>query len=151
MHLFLGTFCFFDPYICLYSNTETGWDLGPFAAVLAPGQTSPLLKQKIQRNYEGLKITACMRSWGKFGARRCKKIKKTQLSFLRSKSRVLSMIPAPSTTKGVGRSSKSPLQPDPPIPPTLTPFKGPAPFPPRKPSRATVTCFRSLVLEHKSH
>ena len=25
-----------------YPNiTETGWDLGPFAAVLAPGQTSP--------------------------------------------------------------------------------------------------------------
>ena len=25
-------------FIC---GTETGWDLGPFAAVLAPGQTSP--------------------------------------------------------------------------------------------------------------
>ena len=36
------------------------WDLGPFAAVPAPGQ-------------KGLKITACMHNWGKFWTTRYKK------------------------------------------------------------------------------
>ena len=39
------------------------WDLGPFAAVLASGQS--LLQQQIQRSYKGLKITVRMCSWGK--------------------------------------------------------------------------------------
>lgn len=45
----------------------TGLDLGTFAAVLAPGQTSPPTIQKIQntKNYKGLKITECMHRWGK--------------------------------------------------------------------------------------
>ena len=43
------------------SIPETGWDLGPFAAVLAPGYTS---SNKIQGNYVGLKITACMQQLG---------------------------------------------------------------------------------------
>lgn len=34
--------------------------------------------------------------------------------------------PAPSTTKGMDQPPKSPLSPNPPITPTLTPFKGPA-------------------------
>ena len=67
---------------------------------------------KIQRNYKGLKITACMYSWGKFWT---KDIKKPQLPLLksreqkqgvRSKSRVLHMRPALNTTKGVGRPPK---------------------------------------------
>ena len=41
---------------------ETGWDLGPFAVVPAPGQMSP---QATKSDYKGLKITACMCSWGK--------------------------------------------------------------------------------------
>ena len=41
---------------------ETAWDLGPFAVVLAPEIS---LSNKIQRNYKGLKITACTSSWGK--------------------------------------------------------------------------------------
>ena len=45
-------------------HPETGWDLRPCAAELAPGQTSP--PETTQRNYKGLKVTVCMRSWGKF-------------------------------------------------------------------------------------
>ena len=41
------------------------WDLRPFATVLAPGQTSPLVNKILQRHYEGLKIAVCMCSWGK--------------------------------------------------------------------------------------
>ena len=43
---------------------ETGWDLGPLVVMLAPGQNS-LQATKIQRNYQGLKITVCLHSWGK--------------------------------------------------------------------------------------
>ena len=46
---------------------ETGGNLGPFAAMLAPGQTSP--SNKIQINCKRLKITACMSSWGKLWTR----------------------------------------------------------------------------------
>ena len=48
-------------------RNETGWDLGPFAAVaavLAPGQTFSS-SNKMQRNYKGLKITVYMCHWGK--------------------------------------------------------------------------------------
>ena len=45
---------------------ETGWDKGPFAAVLAAGQTHPQAKKKKEkRNYKGIKTTAGMCSWGK--------------------------------------------------------------------------------------
>ena len=40
----------------LGGESETGWDLGPFAAVLAPGQMCP--GNKIRRNYKGLKLAA---------------------------------------------------------------------------------------------
>ena len=44
-------------------TTETGWDSGPFAAVL---QCLHLAKRLLElRNTKKLKITACMRSWGK--------------------------------------------------------------------------------------
>lgn len=41
-------------------HSETGWDLGPFAEVLAPEQTSPAIEYK--KRDKGLKITVCMRS-----------------------------------------------------------------------------------------
>ena len=40
---------------------ETGWDLGPFAAVLAPGQVSS--SNKTQSNEKGLKITVHVQLW----------------------------------------------------------------------------------------
>ena len=39
------------------------WDLGPFAAVLAPGQTSPQATE--YKETRGTKITGYMHSWGK--------------------------------------------------------------------------------------
>ena len=39
------------------------WDLGPFAAVLAPGQTSPQATE--YKETIGTKITGYMHSWGK--------------------------------------------------------------------------------------
>ena len=50
---------------------ETGWDLGPFAAVLAPGQTV-FSSNKIQRNYRGLKVAVWLY---KLETRRYKKTK----------------------------------------------------------------------------
>ena len=67
----------------LLSYTETGWDLGLLAAVLAPGQNIPS-NNKIQRNYKGLKITTCVCSWGKLWTTRYKK-PNTQLSLLKSR------------------------------------------------------------------
>ena len=64
---------------------------------------------KIQRNYKGLKITAYMHSWGKFWTKDIKRPKKPNCHFLMSheqkqgvgsKSRVLCMPSAHSTTKG---------------------------------------------------
>ena len=105
---------------------ETGWD--------------PLLKccnactwthfsssNKIQRNYMGLKITACMRSWGKFWTQRIQRDQKktpkpTQLPLLKSleqkqgvgsKSRVLRMPPARNATRAASKTSQPPLWPDP--------------------------------------
>ena len=70
-----------------------------------------LLKQQKRKK---LKISARMRSWDKLGTIRYKKVK-TQLPLLgcRSKSRVLCMILAHSTTKCVGRPPKSPVWPEP--------------------------------------
>ena len=48
---------------------EAGWDLGSFAAVLVPGQTSPQAT-KHKRNYKGLKTVPVQ--WGKLWIRRYK-------------------------------------------------------------------------------
>ena len=42
---------------------------------------------KIQRNYMGLKITACMRSWGKFWTKDTKRPKKSHCHFWRAGSK----------------------------------------------------------------
>ena len=50
----------------MHVTDEMNWDLGPFAAVLQCLRLdTPLLEQQ-NRNYLGLKITACMHSWGRF-------------------------------------------------------------------------------------
>ena len=51
---------------------------------------------------------------------------------VQSKSRVLSTLPALNTTRGVDKTLKPPLWPDPWTPPMLTPYKEPAHFPPTK-------------------
>ena len=95
------------------------WDQGHCCS--AGTWTNVSLSNKIQRNYKGLKITACMHSWGKLWTTRYKTDQKAQLLLLKSqeqkqgvgsKSRVLSMSPALSATKGVGKPPKPPLPPD---------------------------------------
>ena len=62
------------------TENETGWDLGPFAAVLASGKNVSS-SNKIQSNYKGLKIAACMHSWGKLWTTRYKKTKEPNCHF----------------------------------------------------------------------
>ena len=64
---------------------ETGWDLGPLGAMLAPGQNC-LQATKTHRNYQGLKITVCLRSWGKLWTIRYKKTKNPGLPWWLSKA-----------------------------------------------------------------
>ena len=104
---------------------ETGWDLGPGTLCCnACTWTNISWSYKIQRNYKGLKITVCMHSWGKFCTKRYKKRPKSPSATseeprakagkgVGNKSRVLRMPPAHTTTKGVGKSPKPPLRPDP--------------------------------------
>lgn len=69
----------------LTSVIETGWDLGPSAAVLQSLHLTHLSSSnKRQRDYMGLKIALCMRSWGKFSTKRYKDKKNIQLPFLKS-------------------------------------------------------------------
>ena len=78
---------------------------------------------KAQRNDKELKITAHMLSWGKLWTTRYKR-SKLNLYFwgARNKSRVLHMVPAQSTTKGVGRPPKLPSDLTHMLDPVLTPF-----------------------------
>ena len=63
---------------------ETGWDMGHFAGTWDPllqccnacTWTHLSLSNKIQRNCMGLKITACMGSWGKFWTQKIQRDKK---------------------------------------------------------------------------
>ena len=103
------------------------WDLEPFAAVLAPGQMSP--SNKIQRNYKGLKITACMYSWGKLWTKR----PKIQLPFLKIWEQKQGTVHAPCTQhhlRGGQTTSATPLPqpldtplPSPPIRNQLAPSR----------------------------
>ena len=55
---------------------ETGWYLGPGTLCCnACTWANVSSSNKVQRNYEGLKITACTRSWGKLWTTRYKKTK----------------------------------------------------------------------------
>ena len=63
-------------------HPEAGWDLGPFAAELAPGQTSSLATT--QRNCKGLKVTVCL-TVGANSGQKIQKDQKTQLPLLKSR------------------------------------------------------------------
>ena len=87
---------------------EIGWDLGlGILHFSACPWTNISFSNKIQRNYKGLKITACMCRWEKVWTVRLKKTQKAQLPLLkspeqkqgvRSKSRALPMPHAHNTT-----------------------------------------------------
>ena len=51
----------------LEAGSETGWDPGPFTAVLQCLHLDiPLLENKIKENCMGLKPAMCTHSWGRF-------------------------------------------------------------------------------------
>ena len=96
-------------------HPETGWDLGPFATVLAPGQTAPGSQQ--QRNYKE-PLYAC-----EVGANSGQKTQKDQLPLLKSWSTI-----SGSGTKA--ESSTCPLHTRPPKPALRPdPYTHPYPHP----------------------
>ena len=106
---------------------------------------------RIQRNYKGLKITACMCSWGKLW-RRYKKTKNptatSEVSRAKAGCCAWSLHPAPPREWADDPSLlSSPTQGS---TPTLTPFKGPAHPPLRQQARGAVTCFHPPVLQWES-
>ena len=55
-----------NPLINSRTHSETSWDLGPGTLCCsARTWTNISLSSKMQRNYKGLKKTACRQSWGK--------------------------------------------------------------------------------------
>ena len=97
--------------------TETGWDFRLFAAVPVPGKTSP----PQNTNYQGLKITVRMHSWGKFMKKNYNlPTKKTQASLLRYlEQKQGTAHSVRTTTKTVGKPPKPPLH----LIPTLSLYK----------------------------
>ena len=124
------------------------WDLGPFAAVLAPGQNI-FSSNKIQRSYKGLKITAYMGSWVNYeqDTRRAKA--NCHFWGVGRKSRVLPVCPAQCTTKAVaGHPSHPRAQALDPSLPSSHVRNQLAPL--REQTREPITCFGPLKLQHKS-
>ena len=81
---------------------------------------------KIQRNYMGLKLTACTHRWGKLWTKSPKNPTATSeepgaKTGCREQKQVLSMPLALNTTIGVGKTPKPPLWPDPPDTPLPSP------------------------------
>lgn len=70
----------------LEAGSETGWDPGPFTAVLQCLHLDiPLLENKIKENCMGLKTAVCTHSWGRFwDPKDNKETKKTTLLLLKS-------------------------------------------------------------------
>ena len=106
---------------------------------------------QMQRNYMGLKITACMRSWGKFWAKNRRR--KTQLPLLKSweqkfcvgsKSRVLHMPPALNTIKRWAKQWSHHTA-DPWTHPHPHPIQGTSSPGLREQAKGPVTCLCSLL------
>ena len=88
--------------------------------------TNISLRNRIQRNSKGLKITTCMRGWGKLWQQDTKR-PNCHFWGARSESRVLHMIPAQGTTKAVGRPPEPPIQSNAPICPYAHPTEETSP------------------------
>ena len=121
-------------------HSETGWDLAPFAAVLQCLYLHKFVLQKENTNLSSrMKTkqnkTVCMHNQGKFWTKDTKRpqiptatseepgAKIGYFYFVRSKSRVLSLLLALNTSRGVDKPPKPPSGPIPGHTPTLTPFK----------------------------
>ena len=107
------------------------------AAVLAPGQTSPRATK--YKNYKGLKITACMRSWGKFWTKDNKKRPKNPTATSEEPGATAGGQEQKQgycacllhSAKGWAKHLSHPSGQTPGLSPTLTPYKEPAPsYPP---------------------
>lgn len=105
--------------------------------------TNISLRNRIQTNYEGLKITTCTSSWANYDNKRRKDQNPAATSEARSESTVLHIIPAQSTTEAGGRPPEPSAQSKPPICPTLTPWKKPV-HTPWGVSKCTCFLFSSL-------
>ena len=102
---------------------ETGCDLEPGTLCCnSCTWTNVSWRNKIQRNYKGLKVTLCMCSPGKLWTARYKETKNFNCDFWRAgcKSRLLRMPAAHNTTKGVANHLSHPFRPTPGHLPTLT-------------------------------
>ena len=108
-------------------GSETGWDLAPFAVGLAPGNMSAWATG-YKETYKGLKITACMSSWGKLWTIRYKKTKNPAATSEGPGAKAgYCACPLPSTPpKGWADHLSHPSSPTPGPAPTLTPYKEPA-------------------------
>ena len=98
-----------------FCEFETSWNLGSGTVCCSAGTwTNVSSSNKIQRNYKGLKITACVCSWDKLWTIRYKKTK-TQLPPLKSWEQKQGTVHDPCTRhhQVVGISPKPPLRPDP--------------------------------------
>ena len=97
--------------------------------------TNDSSSNKIQRNYKGLKVAACMHTQVGQIMDKIRKDQKPNCHFRRagSKSRVLHMRPAHTTTKGVGRPPKPRLWTH----PYPHPIEGASSPPPRGASKGT--------------
>ena len=130
-----------------HPQVETIWDLGPFCCS-ACTWTHVSSGNKIQRNYKRLKITACMRSWGKLWITRYEKTKKPTATSKESGAKQgTAPVPCTQHHQGVSRSPKPRLRPHPwtcpyphPIQGTSSPFLG-------KQAREPVVCSRSPLLQ----
>ena len=94
-----------------WATGEIGWDLGPFTKVLAPGQTSGL---------GAMEYNHTLRDWKQLNACTIRKVThkkvekgQNQQPFPRCWEQKQGMVPAQSTTKGMGRPPKPPLKPQP--------------------------------------
>ena len=117
--------------------TEQGWGLGPFAATLAPGHTSPGATK--YRETIGDETQLCMRSWDKFWTKDTKRPKNSNAASEEQGAKAGCPPPSPHTTPHTGPPPKAwadhlchPSSPTPRYSPTLTPDKELA-HPPRHP------------------
>ena len=118
------------------SRSETGWDLGPFAAVLqCLHLDKPLLQQQNTKKLYGTKNNSVHAQLGQILRKKIQKDSKTELPPLKSreqkqgirnKSRVLCMPAACTPLEGWAEHLSRPSSPTPEYTPTLTPYKEPA-------------------------
>ena len=110
---------------------ERGWNLRPGISGTLCCSACTWTNSRIQRNYKGLKITACMRNWGKLWTIRYKKTQNptatSGVSGAKAGYHAWSLHTAPPRGWAHHPSHPSRLSPGPIL--TLTPFKGPACWP----------------------